>query len=175
MKASSAELCRDQWNRPSRVCSRQCRNSSALEWNRQKAWCKLLLSIALSGLQRTDRRTTMRLIKGTGTMSLVIAGRYLSIPVLAFANAIILHAPATIPDWQKAAGGSMAFEVASVRPSEGRNFGSFPLNAENSYRQTGGLLTASEAGLLRCLRVSSRAGKSFAGPRRRQNGLDRKV
>jgi hypothetical protein len=37
----------------------------------------------------------------------------------------------TLPDWQKAAGGKMSFEVGSVRPSEERNLGAFPLSSDN--------------------------------------------
>lgn len=79
----------------------------------------------------------------------VIAGRYRAIlavavlATLALTEAPALRAQATMPAWQKEAGGGMSFEVASVRPSEDRDVGSFPLNAENTYRQTGGSFTAS--------------------------------
>ena len=66
-----------------------------------------------------------------------------ALAVLSFTNGPVLHAQGTMPAWQRAAGSAMAFEVASVRPSDDRDFGNIPLNAENSYRQTGGLLTAS--------------------------------
>jgi uncharacterized protein (TIGR03435 family) len=45
--------------------------------------------------------------------------------------------------WQEAAGGKMSFEVASVRPSENRDFGAFPLSSDNAFRPTGGLFRAS--------------------------------
>src|SRR5262245_49278037 len=48
-----------------------------------------------------------------------------------------------VPQWQIAAGGSMLFEVASVRPTDTFTPPSFPLSSDNSYRPTGGLLTAS--------------------------------
>jgi hypothetical protein len=54
------------------------------------------------------------------------------------APSFAVHAQMPLPKWQERAGGTMAFEVASVRPSEDRDIGNFPLNAENSYRQTGG-------------------------------------
>ena len=47
------------------------------------------------------------------------------------------------PAWQKAAGGKMSFEVASVRPSESRDLGAFPLTSDSTFRQTGGLFRAS--------------------------------
>jgi uncharacterized protein (TIGR03435 family) len=53
-----------------------------------------------------------------------------------------VQAPA-LPEWQKAAGNAISFDVASVRPSQDRNLGNFPLNAESVYRPTGGLFTAS--------------------------------
>src|ERR1700692_4601483 len=45
-----------------------------------------------------------------------------------------------MPDWQKAAGGKMAFEVASVRPSAPGTFRppTFPLSLDESYLPTGG-------------------------------------
>src|SRR5215813_1086294 len=46
------------------------------------------------------------------------------------------------PQWQIAAGGSMSFEVASVRPTETFSPPTFPMSADNSYRPSGGLLTA---------------------------------
>jgi bla regulator protein blaR1 len=61
----------------------------------------------------------------------------------------MLHSPLLaqsqpqMPEWQKAAGGQMSFEVSSVRPSEEMNIGRFPLNADNLYRPTGGLFEAS--------------------------------
>jgi bla regulator protein BlaR1 len=45
------------------------------------------------------------------------------------------------PDWQKAAGGKMAFEVATIRPSEPGTFKppSFPLGPDDAYKKTGGV------------------------------------
>jgi uncharacterized protein (TIGR03435 family) len=48
-----------------------------------------------------------------------------------------------VPEWQEAAGGKMSFEVASVRPSESRDLGLFPLSHEDTYKQTGGYFRAS--------------------------------
>jgi hypothetical protein len=48
-----------------------------------------------------------------------------------------------MPQWQKIAGGKMSFEVASVRPSQERNFGRFLFNTDEFYRPTGGLFAAS--------------------------------
>lgn len=48
-----------------------------------------------------------------------------------------------IQAWQKAAGGGMSFEVASVRPSQNRDLGAFPLTSDNAFRPTGGLFRAS--------------------------------
>lgn len=46
-------------------------------------------------------------------------------------------------DWQAAAGGRMAFEVASVKPSKGGPVSpGFPLNAGDAYRPTGGRFRA---------------------------------
>jgi uncharacterized protein (TIGR03435 family) len=47
-------------------------------------------------------------------------------------------------DWQKAAGGAMAFDVASIRESKPDTFTppSFPLSADDSFRKTGGEFSA---------------------------------
>ncbi len=45
-------------------------------------------------------------------------------------------------DWQAAAGGRMAFEVASVKPSTGFTPPTFPLDAGNAFTQTGGRFLA---------------------------------
>ena len=48
------------------------------------------------------------------------------------------------PDWQKAAGGKMSFEVASIRPSKPGTFTppNFPLSNDDAYEPTGGVFTA---------------------------------
>ena len=48
------------------------------------------------------------------------------------------------PDWQKAAGGKMAFEVASIKPGSPEKFMSpnFPLDAGDAYAETGGRFSA---------------------------------
>ena len=47
-------------------------------------------------------------------------------------------------DWQKAAGGKLEFEVASIRPSKPGTFTppNFPLSADAAYAPTGGIFTA---------------------------------
>lgn len=47
------------------------------------------------------------------------------------------------PEWQKAAGGKLSFENASIRSSIQRDPGAFPLSVDNIYRSTGGVFTAS--------------------------------
>jgi bla regulator protein BlaR1 len=49
-----------------------------------------------------------------------------------------------MPDWQKAAGGSMSFDVASVRPTALGKFThpNFPLSPDEAYHPTGGELLA---------------------------------
>jgi uncharacterized protein (TIGR03435 family) len=49
-----------------------------------------------------------------------------------------------VPAWQTAAGGSMAFEVATIRPSEPGTFHSpnFALSADDSYGRPGGVFSA---------------------------------
>jgi uncharacterized protein (TIGR03435 family) len=52
-------------------------------------------------------------------------------------------AASTIPDWQKAAGGKMEFEVASVRLNPGPHVPpNFRLSPDEAYTATGGLLMA---------------------------------
>ena len=52
-----------------------------------------------------------------------------------------LHAQSSsIPDWQTAAGGKLAFDVASVKQSDRNKFHppSFPLDTGDAFRETGG-------------------------------------
>jgi uncharacterized protein (TIGR03435 family) len=61
--------------------------------------------------------------------------------------ACILAAPAICAqdalDWQTKAGGKMAFDAASVKPSKGDPAApNFPMNAWDGYRQTGGWFRA---------------------------------
>ena len=59
---------------------------------------------------------------------------------LAAAAAIVIGAQ-DAPDWQAAAGGKLAFDVASVKPGTGdTSSSSFPLDATEAYRQAGGYL-----------------------------------
>ena len=57
--------------------------------------------------------------------------------------ALYITQSSPVPEWQIAAGRSMAFEVASIRPTDTFTPPSFPMSPDNSYRPTGGLLTAS--------------------------------
>ena len=49
-----------------------------------------------------------------------------------------------VPDWQTAAGGKMAFEVASVKPNKeaSRSISNIPLTIDDTYAPTGGLFSA---------------------------------
>jgi hypothetical protein len=49
-----------------------------------------------------------------------------------------------VPEWQKAAGGTISFEVASIRPTKPDAFTppNFPLSSDDAYASTGGLFTA---------------------------------
>jgi uncharacterized protein (TIGR03435 family) len=51
-------------------------------------------------------------------------------------------AQTSVPQWVIAAGGKMAFEVASIRPTDSFSPPSFPMSPDNAYRPNGGLLTA---------------------------------
>ena len=57
--------------------------------------------------------------------------------------ALYITQSSPVPEWQIAAGRSMAFEGASVRPTDTFTPPSVPMSPDNSYRPTGGLLTAS--------------------------------
>ncbi|HEY6465788.1 MAG TPA: TIGR03435 family protein [Candidatus Acidoferrales bacterium] len=76
--------------------------------------------------------------------------------VFAIAAAVPLHAQSATTGWEKAAGGKMSFEVASVKEDSGpktqitnaglhppvRPFSNFPLNNSDGYSPNGGLLSA---------------------------------
>jgi len=63
--------------------------------------------------------------------------------LLASSLAIAIAQPSTIPDWQTAAGGKMAFEVASIKPSTGKfTPPAFPLDAGDAFASTGGRFSA---------------------------------
>lgn len=69
-----------------------------------------------------------------GRTRLLLSAAWMTIGVLA------AQSP-DVPDWQTAAGGKMAFEVASVKPSKQFEPPNFPLSAENAYAP-GGRLSA---------------------------------
>jgi bla regulator protein BlaR1 len=84
---------------------------------------------------------------------LIVAGFIaVALPVLvgivnssaAGAQTMDARAPDAIPRWQTAAGGKMAFEVASIRQTAPGKFTSpnFPLDAGNAYASTGGRFSA---------------------------------
>jgi bla regulator protein blaR1 len=68
----------------------------------------------------------------------------LSAVFVALAVPVGLGQTAKVPDWQTAAGGKMAFDVASIRLSKPGTFTppSFALNAEDGFVPTGGLFSA---------------------------------
>jgi uncharacterized protein (TIGR03435 family) len=59
-------------------------------------------------------------------------------------TAVVTPAQMQVPDWQTAAGGKMAFDVATVRVSPPGMFSppSFPLSVDDSFRPTGGEFSA---------------------------------
>ncbi len=76
----------------------------------------------------------------------VAAGFALFVFGLAFASRV--HAQSPAPDWQTAAGGKMAFDVASVKQDTalaGPTATNFPLGPGDSYSPTGGLFSATNA------------------------------
>jgi bla regulator protein BlaR1 len=97
------------------------------------------LSVRVRALLDTHRRRGP-----AGRFSVAVAGLAAALVLVVSSLDIVagVQTPPT-PTWQKAAGGTMSFEVVSVRPSEDRNLGNIPLNAESTYRPTGGLFSAS--------------------------------
>jgi uncharacterized protein (TIGR03435 family) len=51
--------------------------------------------------------------------------------------------PIDEPEWQKAAGGKLSFDSATVTRGDGRDPGAFPLTIDNVYRSTRGVFKAS--------------------------------
>jgi bla regulator protein BlaR1 len=85
--------------------------------------------------------------------------------IVAISNFRITTAAQTpVPQWQIAAGGKMAFEVASIRPTDSFTPPSFPMSPDNAYRPNGGLLTATFP-LITYIRF---AYKLFLAPDQRQ-------
>ena len=63
--------------------------------------------------------------------------------ILLLAAAAVLRAQSPdVPDWQKAAGGKMAFDIASVKPTNRPELPSFPLDTGNA-KPAGGRFSAS--------------------------------
>ena len=90
---------------------------------------------------------TARISRGRATCVVISCAAFSAL----FLTVSLTHAqnsPETQADWEKAAGGKMSFEVASIKQDEtaprATNFGSnFPLDAGDSFSPTGGLLSAS--------------------------------
>src|SRR5437016_7666798 len=62
---------------------------------------------------------------------------------LAVYRVAVLGQSSAAPEWQIAAGGKMAFEVASVKPDPGQfRPPNFPLDAGDAYRPVGGRFSA---------------------------------
>src|SRR5262245_43809709 len=97
-------------------------------------------------------------------------GTALFVAIVASSLQIVMVAQTSAtPAWQQAAGGKMSFEVASVRPSENRDFDAFPLSSDNAFKPTGGLFKASFP-----LRVYIEfAYKLFVTPEQREDWLSR--
>jgi hypothetical protein len=76
----------------------------------------------------------VRAVRGLGLGALLIA---LAAPV-GFGQA------AKVPDWQAAAGGTMSFDVASIRPTKEGEFTppNFPLSSDDAYGAMGGNFSA---------------------------------
>jgi bla regulator protein blaR1 len=104
-----------------------------------------------SGVTGSDLKRRLRAILDGGVVSnlsivkkaalaTAVAG-VLTLPIaIGVLNAQAARPP-VVPDWQRAAGGRMAFEVASIKqgPFEPSNF---PLDAGNSFVRTGGYFKA---------------------------------
>ena len=82
-------------------------------------------------------RNVLRLNLGKKLALAVVGMAALVVPIVVG----ILNAPAIraqgVPDWQTAAGGKMAFEVASVKPSNAPKIPNFPLDARNAKASEG--------------------------------------
>jgi uncharacterized protein (TIGR03435 family) len=87
---------------------------------------------------------------GAAALALLVVGNALTAPRLR-AQAPAAQSPA-VPQWQIAAGGKMAFDVASIKPSTDSEtqHANFPLDYGGSYIPGGGLLTVNKF-LLRAL------------------------
>jgi bla regulator protein blaR1 len=70
----------------------------------------------------------------------------LKLLLLAIASAVpaVSLAQSTMPRWQKDAGGTMSFEVASIHPSQPGTFTppNFPLSPDDAFTRTGGMFAA---------------------------------
>ncbi len=64
--------------------------------------------------------------------------------LIALAAPVAFGQAVKVPDWQTAAGGTMSFEVASIRPTKEGEFTppNFPLSSDDSYHPVGGNFSA---------------------------------
>jgi bla regulator protein BlaR1 len=79
----------------------------------------------------------MRVLRG---LSFLLA----AVVFVTLAAPVGLGQAAKVPDWQTAAGGKMAFEVASIRPTKAGEFTppNFPLSSDDAYGAMGGNFSA---------------------------------
>jgi beta-lactamase regulating signal transducer with metallopeptidase domain len=116
--------------------------------------CKLYVKpplVCVSGVTGSDlRRRIEAIMKDRRVVSLSV-GKKLALGitgVLAFTAPVVIGVlnavgAQEIPDWQTKAGGKLAFEVASVKLSAGRQTAlNVPLDAGDRYTPTGGLFRA---------------------------------
>ncbi|HTA66746.1 MAG TPA: TIGR03435 family protein, partial [Bryobacteraceae bacterium] len=75
--------------------------------------------------------------------SLLIAASWLAIHPALLLGQVSAAQPPAVPEWQIAAGGKMAFEVASIKPDPGPfRPPNFPLDPGEAYRPVGGRFSA---------------------------------
>jgi bla regulator protein blaR1 len=83
---------------------------------------------------------SMRVLRGLGFVKILLAAAVF----VTLVAPVLSGQAAKVPDWQTAAGGTMAFEVASIRPTKAGEFTppNFPLSSDDSYGVKGGNFTA---------------------------------
>ncbi|HTX36286.1 MAG TPA: M56 family metallopeptidase [Bryobacteraceae bacterium] len=120
------------------------------------AVCKLYLSSSLAcvaGVTGSDLKGRIEAIMRNRSVARLTPARKLALAVAGVAALVlpvgvgILNTPAIraqdVSAWQKAAGGKMSFEVASVKLNTGPFVPpAFPLSASDAYRPTGGYFRA---------------------------------
>ena len=65
----------------------------------------------------------------------VVGGMVFGALLIALAAPVAFGQAVKVPDWQTAAGGTMSFEVASIRPTKEGEFTppNFPMSSDDSY------------------------------------------